>query len=144
LDTSLNFRMSDINASLGLTQLKKIIFFIKRRNEIAKIYNKHLNNLNIILPKVSNKKLSSFHLYVIKVNSTLRNKFFDHLINNGIDVNMHYIPLHTHPFYKKKFKKNSFPNSVKHSMTSISLPIFPSLSQKMQFKTINIIKKFFK
>ena len=144
LDTSLNFRMCDINASLGLTQLKKISFFIKRRNEIAKIYNKHLNNLNITLPKVPNKKLSSFHLYVIKINSKFRNKFFDYLINNGIDVNMHYIPLHTHPIYKKKFKKNNFPNSLKHSITSISLPIFPSLSQKKQFKTINIIKKFFK
>ncbi len=144
-DISLNFRLSDINAALGITQLKKINKFIKKRNELAKIYNSKLNDLDIDLPIQLSNVLSSFHLYVIKVKPQIRNKLFDYLIANKIDVNMHYLPLHLHPIYKKyKFKKGDFPVSELHSETAISLPLYPSLKKSEINKTIKVIRKFYK
>ena len=141
---SLNFRMSDINAALGLSQVKKIKNFVSKRNMIAKLYNKEFSELGFKKPEISKKKLSSFHLYIIKVEKKIRNKLFDYLIKNKIFINMHYLPVHLHPFYKNKgFKNGDFPNSELHSLTSISLPIYPELSKNKQFRVIKLIKKFF-
>ena len=144
-DISLNFRLSDISAALGLSQLKKINSFINKRNKIAKYYNSKLKDLDINLPIVNSKIRSSFHLYVIKVNPKLRNDLFDFLIKNKVDVNMHYLPLHLHPIYKEhNFKKGNFPMSELHSKSAISLPIYPSLKKKDMNKTIKLIREFYK
>ena len=143
VDVGLNYRMNDINAALGLSQIKKLKKFVNRRNNIAKIYDKSLSKLPITLPVVPKNMKSTFHLYVIKVKKNVRNKLFNKLIKNRILINMHYLPVNFHPFYKNSFKKKLFPNSLAHSETSISLPIYPGLRIKDQMFVIKIIINFF-
>ena len=143
VDVGLNYRMNDINAALGLSQIKKLKKFVNRRNNIAKIYDKSLSKLPITLPVVPKNMKSTFHLYVIKVKKNVRNKLFNKLIKNRILINMHYLPVNFHPFYENSFKKKLFPNSLAHSETSISLPIYPGLRIKDQMFVIKIIINFF-
>lgn len=142
---SLNFRMSDINAALGLSQAKKINFFVKKRNQIARNYNRAFSGLDMKLPKLFKDKYSSFHLYVIKIDKSSRNRLFDYLIEKKINVNLHYLPVHLQPLYENmKFKKTDLLNSEEHALTAISLPMFPDLKKNEQTKIIRVIKLFFK
>ena len=122
--------------------------FVKKRNLIAKTYNKFLKGLPIELPEVKKNNLSSHHLYIIKLKENLKkhyNKIFKSLIAKKINVNLHYLPVHLHPFYKQKgFKKGNFPISELHASTAISIPIYYNLSKKNQLKIINIIKSILK
>ncbi len=138
-----NFRMNDIEAALGISQFKKLKKFIKRRKEIANFYFKNLNELPIKLP--INSKDSSWHLFVILLkNFNTRNKFYKYLKKRGIVCQLHYIPIHTHTYYKKKkFKSNNFPNSVEYYKTCISLPMFYSLKDIQLKKIVSLIKKFY-
>ncbi len=143
-----NFRMSDVSASIGISQIKKLNQFVLKRNKIAQFYEKFLDKKFIILPIKNKNYLSSYHLYVIKIRDEykfLHEKLFNFLRKKNINVNLHYIPVHLHPFYKSLgFKKGSFKNSEKHSSQSISLPIFPNLSQTNVLKISNLINNFFK
>jgi UDP-4-amino-4,6-dideoxy-N-acetyl-beta-L-altrosamine transaminase len=144
-----NYRMTDIAAALGINQLKKINFIIKKRNEIAEVYKKNLLDLPIKLPEITPNSLSTFHLFtiqIIKKNANkLQLKLYKFLKKNGIVTNVHYLPVHLHPYYKKLgFKKNSFPISEIHAKTSLSLPIYPGLSIKEVTNVIKLIKLFFK
>lgn len=143
-----NFRMNDIQASLGLSQLNRINLFLKKRNLIAKIYKKNLKNLPISFQEVKKNFFSSYHLFIIKLNKIDKNihrKLFLYLRNKKINVNLHYLPVHLHPFYRKLgFKKGNFPISEQYADSAISIPIFPDLSPESQKKVINSIKRFFK
>ena len=108
-----NYWTSDINATLGISQLNRVSRFVKKRNLIAKTYNKFLKGLPIELPKVKKNNLSSHHLYIIKLKENLKkhyNKIFKSLLANKINVNLHYLPVHLHPFYKQKDSKREFSN----------------------------------
>jgi UDP-4-amino-4,6-dideoxy-N-acetyl-beta-L-altrosamine transaminase len=142
-EPSFNFRITDFQCALGLSQLKKLSGFLKRRREIAKIYNKHLAGVkDIILPQEEKFSKSAWHLYPVQVKSNKRRKLFDFLQKNNIGVQVHYMPLHLHPFYKKKFgyKKGDFPEAEKYYQRAITLPLFP----KMTTIEINKIIKFIK
>ncbi len=142
----LNYRMSDVSAALGLSQLKKLDSFIKERNYIADYYLKKLNQKFIRLPRKSKLSLCTFHLFVIKVKDyKTRNTLFDLLRKNNFLVNLHYLPVHLQPYFRKKgFKSGMFKKSEDHSKKSISLPIYPGLKLERVKKTINLINKFFK
>ena len=143
-----NFRMNDLQAALGISQLGKINYFIKKRNKIANVYKKKLKNLPLTFQKIGKNFSSSYHLFIIKINidDKLKHKrLFDLMRRNNIFVNLHYLPIHLHPYYQKLgFRKNDFPNSEDYSNKSMSIPIYPSLSKKNMQKVINILKKFFK
>ena len=144
-----NYRMSDVSAALGINQLKKINKLIKKRNEVAKFYNKHLSNLPLKLPVLTPNSKSTFHLYTIQIalseHGKIRKKLYEYLKKHGIITNVHYLPVHLHPYYKKLgFKKNQFPISELHAQSSLSLPIYPGLSKKNLIKIITLIKNFFK
>tara|TARA_B100000989_G_C19532208_1_gene470723 strand:+ start:3101 stop:4273 length:1173 start_codon:yes stop_codon:yes gene_type:complete len=146
IDLGYNFRMTEIRAALGLNQLKKINKFTKKRNQIASKYDKLLKRLPIYTPQISNNNYSSFHLYIIRINEKnlySRNKIFEHLLSQSIFVNLHYIPIYKHPYYKKKykFKLSDFPNSELYYKQAISLPIFPNLLNSDQKKIVNVIKE---
>ena len=140
-----NYRMSDIAAALGISQLKKVNKFVNDRNLIAKNYKKLLSGYNIKFQEVNKKTFSSYHLFIIRVSSKIRNKLFNTMRKNGLFVNLHYIPIHLHPFYKKLgFKTGMFPVAEKYYKEAISIPIFPNLKIKQQKKIVNIIKKYTK
>tara|TARA_Y100000590_G_scaffold86212_1_gene96533 strand:+ start:8160 stop:9329 length:1170 start_codon:yes stop_codon:yes gene_type:complete len=142
-----NFRMNDIQAALGISQLKRLNNFLKKRNEIAKFYNFELKNLPLEFQKVEKGLYSTYHLFIIKLDNKYKNlhkNFFNYLRSKNIFVNLHYLPIHLQPFYRKLgFKKKQFPVSENYSETAISIPIYPSLKKKEQIKIIKLIKLFF-
>lgn len=144
-----NYRMNEIQAALGLSQLKNIIKFNKFRNKIAKIYFKELKNTSLILPKIKKNNYSSFHLFVVKFKESKMKKSYDQiykqLIKKKIGVNLHYLPVHLHPFFKKfGFKKGNFPVSERHSRTALSIPMFYKIKKNELSRVIKILKKMFK
>jgi UDP-4-amino-4,6-dideoxy-N-acetyl-beta-L-altrosamine transaminase len=134
VDLGFNFRMTDIQAALGVSQLQRLSSYIEKRNEIAKIYNSSLKGLPITLPYQHSDSISAYHLYVICLNNEIENShrdIFENLQKNKIGVNIHYIPVHLQPYYKNiGFKRGDYPNSERYYQQAISLPIYPTLSNK--------------
>ena len=143
IELGFNYRMSDIEAALGISQANRLTKFIYKRMSLAKFYDKELTGLPIQKPIFT--KNSSWHLYVILLkNNNARQKLFEFLKKNNINCQIHYIPIHIHPFYKKiGFKKKDFPNSVEHYERCLSLPIFFDLKYSAQKKIISLIRQFF-
>ena len=144
-----NYRMSDIHASLGISQVRRLKKFINKRNEIAALYKRELSNLPLDFQQIDKNAISSYHLFVIKFKSKKLianySKIFNLLRKNKLWVNLHYLPLHLHPYYKKLgFKVGSYPEAENYSKKSISIPIFFELSKNVQLKTILKIKKIIK
>ena len=143
-----NFRMNDIQSALGISQLKNLNIFVKKRNKIAKFYCNQLKNLPIKFQKIEKNFYSTYHLFIIKLDvkyKYLHKKFFNYLRSKNMYVNVHYLPIHLQPFYRKfGFKKNQFSVAEEYSETAISIPIYPDLKKKEQIKIINYIKLFFK
>tara|TARA_B100000780_G_C21093995_1_gene441070 strand:+ start:520 stop:1695 length:1176 start_codon:yes stop_codon:yes gene_type:complete len=143
-----NYRMSDIHAALGISQLKKLDFFIKQRNIIADNYYKILNDLPIVLPQKINRCLSSFHLFVIRINFLKTKKtykdLFNYLRKSNLWVNLHYLPIYSHPYYKNKFKKIKYKNMENYYKSAISIPIYPGLTFKNQMYIKRKLEFFFK
>ena len=131
------YNMSDVSASFGLNQLDKINIWLKRRNEIVKIYLEGLNNIEgIVLPRQPKIGKHAWHLFVIKINKKKwrlnRNQIIKKLNSVGIGTAVHYIPIHMHSYFKKKykFKIQDFPIATDYSKNVISLPIYPALLNK--------------
>lgn len=138
----LNYRMTDIHAALGISQIKRLERIIQRRHEIANCYDKELADLDILLPFQASDSFSSLHLYPIQVSN--REEIFHSLQRDGINVNVHYIPIHTQPFWRRKgFRVGDFPNSEHYYDNAISIPIYFGLSDEEQSYVISSIKKAF-
>ena len=142
-----NYRLSDINCALGLSQLKKINFFLKKRK---KIYDKYLTELenynpNLIIPKYSDDIKPSYHLFLINIMFDKLKKNKDHFIkylnDHNIMAQYHYIPIYKFKIHKEK--KIQLSGSEKYFKNSISIPIFVSLNETEQKKIIKIIKSYF-
>ena len=132
-----NYRMNDIMAGLGISQLKNLSSFVEARNTIAQKYDRHLKNLPIKLPKINSNCHSSFHLYVIRLQTKKTNITYDEFFNSlrefGIGVNLHYEPVHLHPFYLQMgFKEGDFTEAEIFSKQAISLPVYASLTNDEQ------------
>lgn len=142
-----NYRMTDIQAALGISQLKKLDRFIKIRCQAVKWYEKNLKNVDeIILPKPDDKKhLSSWHLFVIQTKSqNNRMSLYNFLKENSVEVNFHYPAVYSHPYYRKNGYKNlALPNEDFYHHSCITLPLHTKLSEKDVFYVCKVIKKFF-
>jgi UDP-4-amino-4,6-dideoxy-N-acetyl-beta-L-altrosamine transaminase len=139
-----NYRMTELQAALGLSQMSRIEEFVTTRNTLAKIYNDKLKKLPIILPFQSENTYSSFHLYVIRLDLDIIEKshkqVFQELRDKGIGVNLHYIPVHIHPYYRSMgFKLGDFPEAEKYYNEAISIPIFHGLKDDQQNTVIRAI-----
>jgi len=139
-----NYRMTDIQAALGMSQMQRLDDFVVRRQKIASRYNEELSALSVVTPFQRANTKSSFHLYPIRVpedsSSISQLQLYNSLITNGIGANLHYIPIHRQPYYEKMgFKLGDFPEAEKFHREVISLPMFPSLSQEQQNKVIHLL-----
>jgi UDP-4-amino-4,6-dideoxy-N-acetyl-beta-L-altrosamine transaminase len=139
-----NYRLTDFQAALGLSQLKKLDTFLARRRQIANYYDEKLSDLNLKRPSQEEWGLSAWHLYVIRVGDPndprKRNIIFEKLRQNGIGVNLHYIPVYRHPYYEKLgYRPKDFPESESYYSQAISIPIHPELTQLEQDSVIRLI-----
>ena len=145
LELGLNYRINDVQAALGLSQMSRLDSFIKKRSKIAKRYNELLSDSIVKLPEINEKCSSSWHLYIIRVEEnkfTTHRQLFEKFRTAGILVNIHYIPIYRQPYYKSLgFNKNRFPESEKYYKEAISIPIFPGLRENEQDKVVSLIKK---
>ena len=143
-----NFRLNELQAALGNSQLTKIKILNQKRKNIVKRYYNDLKNLPIELPVVEKFYESANHLFVIRIKYSKkinRDLVYKKLLKNGIESNVHYIPVFLHPYFKKfKFNKNNLKNSENYIEEALSLPIYPKMSFKEQSKVINTLKKIFK
>ena len=141
-----NYRMTDIAAALGISQLSRLKKYVDIRNKLAKVYNRELISLPINLPIISEGIKSSYHLYVIRLDeknpkvskSTMMNKFK----KNNIGASFHYMPVYKHPYYVnlKKTNYKNLINAEKYFSSAISIPIYPTMKEKEQKKVIRVLK----
>ncbi len=142
-----NYRITDLQAALGNSQLKKINLFTKKRNQIANIYNRNLKNLeNLRTPYKSKKVNHAYHLYTILINfkkiKETKNNFMKFLSKKGIGSQVLYIPVFLQPYFKKKYnyKSKDYPNSMRYYEQALSIPVFYGLAKSEQALVIKEIK----
>jgi len=137
-----NYRMTDLQAALGASQMQRLQEYVERRHEIAARYTQELEGLPLVLPKQAEFSYSAYHLYVIRLDldaiiPLTHAEVFQSLRERDILVNLHYIPVHTQPYYQKMgFEWGDFPNAEAYYTTAISIPMFPTLSSDAQDKVI--------
>ena len=132
VDLGYNYRLSDVACAMGLSQLKKIDIFLKKRKQIAKIYHEKLTKVTPLYPYNEN---SSYHLFVVRYpfkNLDEKAEFFIKMKKKGIALQYHYIPINQQPFYIKKGYFKKFEEMEKYYLEAFSLPIYPSLSEDEQ------------
>jgi UDP-4-amino-4,6-dideoxy-N-acetyl-beta-L-altrosamine transaminase len=140
LELGYNYRLSDLHAALGLSQLSKLDTFINRRTELALRYQKMLIDLPIKLPVFNNNSNSAWHIYMVELIRHDRKTVFEQLHAKGIGVNVHYIPIHLHPYYQRMgFKQGDFPIAENFYNNVLTLPLFPSLSDEQQTSVIDVL-----
>lgn len=142
-DLSHNFRLTDFQAALGLSQLKRAKKGLEKRRKLADTYKKAFSELEAIrIPDIPENILHAYHLYVIEVPE--RKKFYDYLREQGIFAQVHYIPVHFMPYYRQfGWKKGDFPQAEDYYEHCISLPMYPTLTDEDQDYVIENVKDFF-
>ncbi len=146
IDLGYNYRMTELQGALGLSQMRRLDHYVAKRHELAKRYEQSLASLPLHLPSQPSDSYSAFHLYVIRLKNALINKthkrVFEELREHGVGVNLHYIPVHTHPYYLNMgFKVGDFPESEHYYNEAISLPMFQTLSFSQQDRVIDVLHK---
>lgn len=139
-----NYRMTDIQAALGLSQLARLGAFVERRNALAARYDLGLRGLSLRLPHVRSENYSAFHLYVVRVlpgtTGKTHREVFDELRRLGIGVNVHYLPVHLQPYYRALgFVPGQYPQAEAHAAEAITLPLFPAMTERQQDEVIEAV-----
>ena len=145
IELGFNYRMTDLHAALGISQMSRLDAFVAKRNSLADRYDASLADCAIIMPIQAKNVVSSRHLYVIRVpmngQGAKHEIVFQRLRDNGIGVNLHYIPVHTHPFYQKLgFNLGAYPEAERYYAEAISLPMYPDLTAEQQDEVVAAVK----
>lgn len=146
IDLGFNYRMNDIQAALGLSQLQRLEDFVDKRRNVAKYYDEALEGLPVITPWQAPRVSSSFHLYPIRVDikksAKMQRDIYSELLRAGIGVNIHYIPVHRQPYFERLgFRAGYCPVAEAFHRETISLPIFPNLPEESQIFICNELKR---
>jgi len=144
IEPGYNYRLDELRAALGITQLKRIKKINELRKKASSYYHKNLQNIpGIILPDMVNDKSHSYHLYTIRVKSPYklsRNQLFKKLKNNGIRTTVYWMPVHKYTAYQQYAKKSNVSNTTKIYDEILALPLFPNISKIHQDNVIEVIK----
>jgi dTDP-4-amino-4,6-dideoxygalactose transaminase len=132
-----NYRMTDIAAALGLSQLRRLDEYVERRSALAARYHRLLANSGLALPWIDERCASAWHLYVVGWNEDAsrlsRREAFVELRRRGIGVQVHYIPVHTQPVFRELgFKVGQFPNAEAYYARALTIPLYPGLAEDQQ------------
>ncbi|MGE8183623.1 UDP-4-amino-4,6-dideoxy-N-acetyl-beta-L-altrosamine transaminase [Pseudomonas mandelii] len=146
VELGFNYRITDLQAALGLSQLNKLDDFIERRRELAARYHRLLAYLPLTLPSAQPEAGSAWHLYVVRLQTDRINlshrQVFEGLRAAGVGVNLHYIPVHLQPYYRDLgFAEGDFPQAERYYAEAISLPMFPLLSDEQQDYVIEQLRR---
>ena len=149
IELGLNYRMSEIQAALGLSQLNRLDEFVARRRQLAMQYDEQLRGLPLILPNIHPESESAWHLYPVLIDSERtslsREKVYFSLLEHGVRPNVHFIPIHTQPYFRKMgFKWGDFPVSEWFYSNELSLPMYFGLSDDQQQSVVHALKKAFR
>jgi len=146
LDLGFNYRMTDVQAALGLSQMDRLGEFHARRHAIARRYDSILKGLPVTTPWQHPDAVSGLHLYVIRLNLAgmrrTHRQVFDALRAAGIGVNLHYIPVYRQPYYERMgFKPADFPEAERYYAEAISLPMYPALTDEQQDRVVAALRE---
>lgn len=141
-----NYRMTELQAALGVSQMQRLDAYVARRHELARRYDQLLSALPVTTPWQHSDSYSGLHLYVIrlKLEKIKKNhrQVFENLREHGIGVNLHYIPVHIQPYYQRMgFKASDCPEAVRYYNEAISLPMFQTLTETQQNEVISALDK---
>jgi len=146
VELGFNYRMTELQAALGVSQMRRLDEFIVKRHKLQERYDLLLEDLPIIKPYQDKDSYSALHLYPIKIQvnkvKNTKKEIFEALRKNGISVSVHYIPVHTQPYYENiGFKKGCYPNAESYYQRSISIPLYFGLTLEQQDKVIESLKQ---
>lgn len=146
IELGFNYRMTDLQAALGCSQMDSLDKFVARRRYLVKRYNEKLKNLPLRTPYQDEDTNPSWHIYIIRVDFTKaklsKKEIFARMKDRGIVLNLHYIPVHTQPYYQKLgFQKGDFPVSEKYYEEAITLPLYYDLTDEQQDEVIEALKE---
>lgn len=146
IELGFNYRMTDMQAALGCSQMDSLYEFVARRRYLVKRYNEKLKNLPLRTPYQDEATNPSWHIYIIRVDFTKvklsKKEIFARMRDRGIVLNLHYIPVHTQPYYRKLgFQKGDFPVSEKYYEEAITLPLYYDLTDEQQDEVIEALKE---
>ncbi len=150
IELGFNYRMTDFQAALGVSQLKRLDNFVARRHHLAQRYNLLLQDLPLVIPWQHPDTYSAFHLYVIRINTTLagmqsRTVISKSLRQKGVSTNVHYIPVHTQPYYRSRgFCKGDFPEAERYYEDTITIPLFPGMTEMELNKVAKALEEVIK
>ena len=141
VDLGYNYRLSDIQCALGISQLKKLDGWLKKRDELAKIYAEALKGSKANPLKVNENSSHAWHLYTVKVPN--RDKTFKKMREKGIGVNVHYSPVHLHPYYREKFghKPGEFPIAEEAATEILTLPLWPGMEKENVLRVVDALNE---
>ncbi|HEY2981140.1 MAG TPA: UDP-4-amino-4,6-dideoxy-N-acetyl-beta-L-altrosamine transaminase [Anaerolineales bacterium] len=135
VDLGFNYRLTDLQAALGLSQLSRLEAYVERRHQIAQRYNHELAALPVQLPYQAQDGRSALHLYPIRIDSVRfdRKQVFDALRREGVGVNVHYIPVYSQPYYQSfGFVADDFPEAERYYAGALSIPMYPTMTDQQQ------------